>query len=203
MRVSVMLDSNGSNTTAVAAVAKLPAGAGGADGARSSSLAGLGPGGHARRGSARQGRRTGHVTTRRAADGASARHPGAVRRHRRRGDHGRCVGSGAALEMRRCSSTPVRRASAWSRRTLDGRAGLRVAVDVNAVPPLGVEGIEVTDNAVDRGGVTTFGALGVGNLKMKIHKACIARLFESNDHVLDAETIAEIARGLTQAIRSQ
>ena len=44
-----------------------------------------------------------------------------------------------------------------------------------------------------------FGALGVGNLKMKIHKACIARLFERNDLVLDAETIAEVARELTQA----
>ena len=40
--------------------------------------------------------------------------------------------------------------------------------------------------------MTTFGALGVGNFKMKIHKACIARLFEKNDLVLDAETIAEL-----------
>jgi hypothetical protein len=29
-----------------------------------------------------------------------------------------------------------------------------------------------------------------------VHKACIARLFESNDAVLDAETIAEVAQGL-------
>jgi hypothetical protein len=71
-----------------------------------------------------------------------------------------------------------------------------VAVDVNAVPPLGVEGIEVTDSKTDRDGVTAFGALGVGNLKMKIHKACIARLFEKNDQVLDAETIADIAGSL-------
>ena len=80
-----------------------------------------------------------------------------------------------------------------------GRAGLTVAADVNAVPPLGVDGVDVTDNSVDRGGVTTFGALGIGNLKMKIHKACIARLFEKNDLVLDAETIAEIARELAGA----
>ncbi len=44
--------------------------------------------------------------------------------------------------------------------------------------------------------MTTFGALGIGNLKMKIHKACIARLFEKNDLVLDAEAIAEIADSL-------
>ena len=75
-----------------------------------------------------------------------------------------------------------------------GRAGLRVAADLNAVPPLGIEGIEVTDDGVERDGVTMFGALGVGGLKMKIHKACIARLFERNDLVLDAETIADIAR---------
>jgi hypothetical protein len=28
---------------------------------------------------------------------------------------------------------------------------------------------------------------------MKIHQACIARLFERNDLVLDAETIADVA----------
>jgi hypothetical protein len=81
--------------------------------------------------------------------------------------------------------------AAWT-----GRAGLRAAADVNAVPPLGIEGIEVTDNGADRDGVTTFGALGVGNLKMKIHKACIARLFERSDQVLDAETILDVARAL-------
>jgi hypothetical protein len=74
-----------------------------------------------------------------------------------------------------------------------GRAGLIAVADINAVPPLGVEGIEVTDNGAQRNGVTVFGALGVGGLKMKIHKACIARLFERNDLVLDAETIAEVA----------
>jgi hypothetical protein len=77
-----------------------------------------------------------------------------------------------------------------------GRDGLRVAADLNAVPPLGIEGIEVTDDGVDRNGVKTFGALGVGGLKMKIHKACIARLFERNDLILDAETIADVARDI-------
>jgi hypothetical protein len=56
-----------------------------------------------------------------------------------------------------------------------------------------VEGIEVGDDGVQREGVTAFGAMAVGKLKMKIHKACIARLFEHNDLVLDAETIAEVA----------
>ena len=82
----------------------------------------------------------------------------------------------------------------WCRATRGpgGRASRRA--DLNAVPPLGIEGIEVNDDGVDRDGVTVFGALGVGKLKMKIHKACIARLFERNDLVLDAETIADVAR---------
>jgi hypothetical protein len=77
--------------------------------------------------------------------------------------------------------------------------GLRVAADINAVPPLGVEGIDVNDDGVERNGVRMFGALAVGKLKMQIHKACIARLFERNDLVLDAETIADIARDLAQS----
>jgi hypothetical protein len=76
---------------------------------------------------------------------------------------------------------------------------LRTAADVNAVPPLGVEGIEVGDDGVEREGMTAFGALGVGNLKMKIHKACIARLFEKNDLLLDAEVISEIAADIGRA----
>ena len=39
-------------------------------------------------------------------------------------------------------------------------------------------------------------ALGIGGLKMKLHKACIAKLFERNDLVLDAESILEVARTL-------
>ena len=55
------------------------------------------------------------------------------------------------------------------------------------------------DNGAQRDGVIVFGALGVGGLKMKIHKACIAKLFERNDRVLDAETIAEVAKELIAA----
>ena len=50
----------------------------------------------------------------------------------------------------------------------------------------------------DRNGVKVFGALGVGNFKMKVHKRCIAKLFERNDLVLDAETIGDVARELVQ-----
>jgi hypothetical protein len=33
---------------------------------------------------------------------------------------------------------------------------------------------------------------------MKIHRACIARLFDRNDLVLDAETIADVAADLAR-----
>ncbi len=66
---------------------------------------------------------------------------------------------------------------------------LRVLVDLNAVPPLGIGGIEVMDKGVARHGASTFGALGVGSLKMKLHRKAIAQLFETNDQVLDAAQI--------------
>jgi hypothetical protein len=70
---------------------------------------------------------------------------------------------------------------------------LQVAIDLNAVPPAGIEGVEVRDKAVARDGVLWYGAIGVGDTKMKIHKAAIARLFESNDLVMDAEEVYALA----------
>jgi hypothetical protein len=73
---------------------------------------------------------------------------------------------------------------------------LRVAIDLNAVPPLGIEGVEVSDKAASREGVLCYGAIGVGETKMKIHKAAIARLFERNDQILDAEEVYALAQGI-------
>jgi hypothetical protein len=73
---------------------------------------------------------------------------------------------------------------------------LRVAIDLNAVPPAGIAGIEIGDRAVERQGMVCYGALGVGGTKMKIHSTAIARLFQSNDQVLDAEEIYAIGREL-------
>ena len=60
----------------------------------------------------------------------------------------------------------------------------------------GVESFDVHDDRRWTANVKI--PLGLGGLKMKIHKACIARLFERNDLVLDAETIAEVATELTK-----
>jgi hypothetical protein len=73
---------------------------------------------------------------------------------------------------------------------------LRVMIDLNAIPPAGVEGVAITDKGVEHNGVLAYGAIGVGDLKMKIHKAAIARLFERNDQVLDAEEVYALGEGL-------
>ena len=203
MRVSVMLDSNGSNTTAVAAVAKVVQAAGGdVQGARAVVTAGTGPVGMRAAGLLAKAGADVTITSRRAVDTAflealQTRFGGAIRAVTM-ADAAQAaqVLDGAALLV---SAGPagvcmVPRA-AWAGR------GLRVAADLNAVPPQGVEGIEVQDNGTERDGVIVFGALGVGGLKMKIHKACIARLFERNDAVLDAESIADVAQAL-QASKS-
>ena len=66
---------------------------------------------------------------------------------------------------------------------------LKVAIDLNGVPPAGIEGIELFDTGVDRGGTVCYGAIGVGNTKMKVHKSAIAKLFTANNLVLDVEEI--------------
>jgi hypothetical protein len=73
---------------------------------------------------------------------------------------------------------------------------LRVMIDLNAVPPTGIEGVAITDKGAEHNGVLAYGAIGVGDLKMKIHKAAIARLFERSDQVLDAEEVYALGEGL-------
>jgi methylenetetrahydrofolate/methylenetetrahydromethanopterin dehydrogenase (NADP+) len=159
MRVSVMLDSNGANTTAVAAVMKLHKAVGDVVGRRVVITAGTGP----------VGLRAAGLLVKAAA-----------------------VFEEAELLL----NTGPAGVTLVPRRAWAGGSALRAAADLNAVPPPGIEGIEANDDGTDRDGVTTFGALGVGKLKMKIHKASIARLFERNDLVLDAETIADAVGGL-------
>ncbi len=73
---------------------------------------------------------------------------------------------------------------------------IRVAIDLNAVPPVGVATIDPLDANVQRDGIACYGAIGVGGLKMKIHRAAIQALFAVNDRVLDAEEVFQIGRDL-------
>lgn len=70
---------------------------------------------------------------------------------------------------------------------------LEVVADVNAVPPMGVEGIEVMDNNTEKEGVHFYGAIAIGNFKMKVHRGSVSSLFDSNDQFLDETTIYDIA----------
>lgn len=77
---------------------------------------------------------------------------------------------------------------------LNSNEYLRVAIDLNAVGPHGIEAIEVTDKSIQKDGIVCYGAIGVGGLKMKTHKKAVAQLFQSNDKILDVVEIFEIAQ---------
>lgn len=66
-------------------------------------------------------------------------------------------------------------------------------IDLNAVPPAGIEGIAARDKAADRNGTLCYGAIGIGELKMKIHKRAVAELFQGNDRFLDLAGIHDLA----------
>lgn len=199
-RVSILFDPNGSNTTAAAAVVKLVRAAGGeARGLRALVLAGTGPVGSRAAGLLlRLGARV-RITSRDKAHGAAAaeaigaRFKGSV-------EH-TVIGSPAEARALVAEAELVLAAGPagvqlLGREAWAGHAGLKAVADVNAVPPMGVEGVEAIDNGTPREDVPAFGALGIGGLKMKAHKAAVARLFERNDLVLDAEEIYDLAAGL-------
>ena len=73
-------------------------------------------------------------------------------------------------------------------------SSIEIVADYNAQPPLGIGGIEATDKGKDYGGKLAFGALGIGGLKLKLHRACIGKLFESSDRIFDAEEIYALAK---------
>ena len=195
MSVSVMLDSNGANTTAAAAVRAagrhLDLGQ-----SRTLILGGTGPvgqrvarllakqGGHVRIGSRMRDRAESVCQAIRAqvpgarveaiAVGSSSDGPKALE------GRNMVVAAGAAGTL------------LLPKKVRDTARDLRLAIDLNAVPPVGIEGIEVMDRGKERDGVICYGAIGVGETKMKAHKAAIAQLFQTNNSVLDIEEIYEI-----------
>jgi hypothetical protein len=77
-----------------------------------------------------------------------------------------------------------------------GIDSIEVLADFNAAEPLGVEGTKADDDFEEREGRRILGALAIGGPKMKVHKACVRRLFESNDAILDVDGVYEIAKEL-------
>ena len=185
VRVSVMMDSNGSNTTAAAAVLAA---------ARHVNLAGA------------QATVLGATVQLLAARGADVR---AVSRSAARATEtcnrvhtavadARLTAVGASDEYELINAVRhahvLIAAGAAGVQFLDQSAwksadSLQVAIDLNAVPPAGLEGIGVTDKAVEHQGTVVYGAVGVGGTKMKIHKAAVRQLFEAGDQVIDTAAV--------------
>jgi threonine dehydrogenase-like Zn-dependent dehydrogenase len=199
LRVSVLLDANGANTTAAAAVL---AAARHADlaGATAVVLAGTGPvGQRVARLLARQGAVVRLVS--RSLDRAEQ----ACQRIRQTVPQARiepaaCSDPASAGTLLSGAHILVAAGAAGvqlaSEASWTAIPTLRVAIDLNAVPPAGIAGIEPADKARQRGQVICYGAIGVGGTKMKIHRAAIQRLFTANHLVLDAEEVLAIGHEL-------
>ena len=85
----------------------------------------------------------------------------------------------------------VLRRDFWSK-----HPSIELLADYNAADPLGLEGTKATDDLADHDGKLVLGALAIGGPKMKVHKTCIRRMFESNDKVFDIDTVYEVAKEL-------
>jgi hypothetical protein len=198
--VSVLLDPNGANTTAAAAVLKAAEGMGGSlQGTAVAVLGGTGPvGSRVARLLAREGARVRLGSRKLDRAGAAVKRipsiPGAPIQPF-------ATESEDALRTALAGVSVIIAAGAGGavllpRSVRDSLEGVKVLIDLNAIPPLGIEGVEATDKAKERDGSLAWGALGVGGTKMKIHKRAIAALFESNTHVFDAESILDLGKSL-------
>jgi len=196
-RVSVMLDSNGSNTTAAAGVAKLLS-SGTIKGKKAVVLAGTGP----------VGQRAAIMLAKEGASEVivSSRHLDRAKQA--------CADMKNSFDV---DITPAAAADCDARGKLiedaqivfaTGAAGIELLkaehwennntielmADANATPPLGIGGTEMMDRGQDRHGKIIWGAIGFGTLKLALHRACIEKLFESNDQLFDAEEIFSLAK---------
>ncbi|MFO0952769.1 MAG: NAD(P)-dependent methylenetetrahydromethanopterin dehydrogenase [Isosphaeraceae bacterium] len=199
-RVSVLLDANGANTTAAAAVLAALEGSGGSlQGARAAVLAATGPvgqrvarllgrlGAEVAVGSRRLDRAQATAQVLEAATSTrftpfSTQEPDDLAK----GLDGASVVVAAGAAGVTLLPLSVRKAL----------PALKVVIDLNAVPPLGVEGIKSHDKGADRDGVSAWGALGVGGTKMKIHRKAVQELFTARDKILDAEEILALGQSL-------
>jgi hypothetical protein len=196
VRVSVMLDSNGCNTTAAAAVAKL-CGSDGLKGKKCVVLAGTGPVGKRAAGlMALEGADV--VLTSRKMDRVeeacaevNARFDVNIQ-GAEVGDESQAASvlEGAyAVLCAGAAGIQLLGSETWTANPTLVRLG-----DINAVPPLGIEGTKAHFDGENMDGKLVYGALGIGNLKMKVHRECIKRLFQRNDMVFDAEEVYAVAK---------
>ena len=198
LRVSVMLDSNGCNTTATAAVVKIVTSVPVRD-QKVVVLAGTGPVGQRVAALlAKEGAKV--MLTSRTMERAQKACTALTERFGVKASPAEVANVSATQKILRDASaavcTGVEGVTLIPEAVWRENSTLRVLADVNAVPPLGVGGSEAGWDGQEIDGKRFFGALGIGGFKMKVHKRSIARLFERNDLILDAEEIMVSAREL-------
>ena len=195
-RVSVMFDSNGSNTTAAAAVANI-VNTCDVSGKKAVILGGTGPVGQRAAALLSLEKADVFITSRsiEKAEQISAEInkrfdtnvkalPGGTN------DERVTSISGASIVMATGASGVV----LLNKKDWIESQSIEVVCDANAMPPLGIEGVELNDKAKEIGGKKAFGAIGFGGLKISVHRECVSRLFHSNDGIFDAEEIYRIAK---------
>jgi len=76
----------------------------------------------------------------------------------------------------------------------------KVVADINAVPPLGVEGLKATEENVEvLPGVWGIGALSIGTFKNKVEAQLFKRAVESPKGIFDYKIAFEIAKSMVLA----
>jgi hypothetical protein len=201
-RVSVMLDSNGCNTTAATTIARI-AKSRGLSGSRAVVL-GLGAVGLRSASLLREEGAEVVVSALPAelfGDDRPYRRPRGLGVAQRLGLDVREPGDRAGLEALLDGAQIVLSAGpagvAVLRRELwTGHPTVELLADYNAAEPLGIEGTKATDDLADYDGKLVLGALAIGGPKMKVHKACVRRLFERNDQMLDTDAVYAVAKDL-------
>ncbi len=196
-RVSVMLDSNGSNTTAAAGVAKL-ASSGSIKGKKCVVLAGTGPvGSRAAYMFAKEGASE-VVITSRGIDKAEK----TAKELKARFDIDVTPAAGPDFDDRAklCEDANIIFATGAAGVELlkpehwENNPNIELIADANATPPLGIGGTDMMDRGENRNGKIVWGAIGFGTLKLALHRACVGKLFDANDQLFDAEEIFELAK---------
>mgnify|MGYP000844988536 FL=1 len=198
-RVSVMLDSNGSNTTAAAGVAKLMT-SGQIKGKKVVILAGTGPvGQRAAVMMAKEGASEVVLVSRKIsrAKAACEDMKSGFNVELTPAEATDCDTNGKIIEDAQivfatgAAGIELIKAEHWEKND-----NIELIADANATPPLGIGGTDMMDKGNERCGKIIWGAIGFGTLKLAVHKACIKKLFESNDQLLDAEEIFDIAKSM-------
>jgi hypothetical protein len=195
-QVSVMLDSNGSNTTAAAAIAKL-ASSGVLAGKNAVVLAGTGPVGQRAAAMLAQEGANVSLTARKMERAVEACNNMRLRFGVNITPIEAVDNDARARAIENATIVLATGAAGIELLTTDQwqyNSNIKMIADANATPPLGIGGTDMMDKGNLRHGKIIWGAIGFGALKLALHRACIAKLFEDNKQVLDAENIFALAK---------